>query len=72
MKSSDDGREMSFRVSLDNCQGFSILDWGGRVGSSFQQPGTVNENVLESDFVPLCNSTTRCRSSTDLRLLEGM
>ncbi len=24
------------------------------VGSSFHQPGTVNENVLESDFVPLC------------------
>ncbi len=23
------------------------------MGSSFYQPGTVNENVLESDFVPL-------------------
>ncbi len=43
-----------------------------RVGSSIHQPGTVNENVLESDFVPLCDGTTRHRSLTDLRLLEGM
>ncbi len=59
--------EMSFRVSLDNCQGFSIPDEGGKF-----IPGTVNENVLESDFEPLCDGTTRRRSPADLRLLEGM
>ncbi len=32
----------------------------------------VNENVLESDFEPLCDGTTRRRSLADLRLLEGM
>ncbi len=42
------------------------------VGNSFHQPGTVNENVLESDFVPLCDGTMRRRSLADLRLLEGM
>ncbi len=31
----------------------------------------VNENVLESDFEPLCDGTTRRRSLADLRLLEG-
>ncbi len=46
--------EMSFQVSLENCQGFRM-----RVGSSFHQPGTVNENVLECDFVPLCDGATR-------------
>ncbi len=39
--------EMSCQVSLENCQGFSIPDGGGRW---FHQPGTVNENVLESDL----------------------
>uniref|UniRef100_A0A672LWW3 Sodium channel protein type 2 subunit alpha-like n=1 Tax=Sinocyclocheilus grahami TaxID=75366 RepID=A0A672LWW3_SINGR len=29
-------------------------------------------NVLESDFEPLCDGTTRRRSLADLRLLEGM
>ncbi len=61
--------EMSFQVSLENCLGFSILDG---VGSSFHQPGTVKENVLESDFVPLCDGTTRRCSHADIRLLEGM
>ncbi len=42
------------------------------VGRSFQRPGTVNENVLESDFESLCDGTTRRRSLADLRLLEGM
>ncbi len=42
------------------------------VGRSFHQPGIVNENVLESDFEPLCDGTTRRRSLADLRLLEGM
>ncbi len=42
------------------------------VGRLFHQPGMVNENVLESDFEPLCDGTTRRRSLADLRLLEGM
>ncbi len=42
------------------------------VGRPFHQPGMVNENVLESDFEPLCDGTTRRRSQADLRLLEGM
>ncbi len=42
------------------------------VGRSFQQPGMVNKNVLESDFEPLCDGTTRRRSLADIRLLEGM
>ncbi len=42
------------------------------MGSSFHQPATVNENFLESDFVPLCDGNTRRRSLADLRLLEGM
>ncbi len=42
------------------------------VGRSFHQSGTVKENVLESDFEPLCDGTTRRRSLADLRLLEGM
>ncbi len=42
------------------------------MGRSFHQPGTGNENVLESDFEPLCNGTMRRRSLADLRLLEGM
>ncbi len=32
------------------------------VGRSFHQPGMVNENVLESDFEPLCDGTMRRRS----------
>ncbi len=49
-----------------------VRDSAFRMGSSFHQPGTVKENVMESDFVPLCNGTTRRRSLADLRLLEGM
>ncbi len=61
--------EMSFQVSLGDCQGSSSLRG---VGISFHQPGTVNEYILGSDFVPLCDGTTRRRSLADLRLLEGM
>ncbi len=61
--------DMSFQVSLENCQGFSILDEGGK----FIPPvRTVNENVLNSDFEPLCDGTTRRCSQISLRLLEGM
>ncbi len=42
------------------------------MGRSFHQPGTVKENVLESDFEPLCDGTTRRLSLADLRLLEGI
>ncbi len=62
--------EISFQLSLENCQGFQYSRMG--VGSSFHQPGTVTENVLESDFVPLCDDTTRRLSPADLRLLEDM
>ncbi len=58
---------MSFQMSLETGQGLWM-----RVGSSFHQPGKVNENILESDFVPLYDGTTRRRSLADLRLLEGM
>ncbi len=42
------------------------------VGLSFHQPGTVKENVLEIDFEPLCDGTTRRRSLAGVRLLEGL
>ncbi len=42
------------------------------MGRSFHQPGTVNENVLESDFESICDGTMRRRSLADLRLLEGI
>ncbi len=41
------------------------------MGRSFHRPGTVNENVLESDFEPLCDGTTRRRSLADLRLTQN-
>ncbi len=62
MKSSDDGRdEFRCRLKIVRYSSFRM-----RVGSSFHQPGTVNENVLESDFEPLCDDTTRRRSLADL------
>ncbi len=42
------------------------------MGRSLHRPGTVKENVLESDFEPLCDGTTRRLSLEDLRLPEGM
>ncbi len=42
------------------------------MGRSFYQPGMVKENVLESDFEPLCDGTMRRRSLVDLRILEGL
>ncbi len=44
--------------------------WGGW-GSFIPPARNVNENVLESDFVPLSDGTTRRRSLADLRLREG-
>ncbi len=41
-------------------------------GKSFHQPRMVNKNVMESDFVSLCDGTTKRHSLVYLRLLEGM
>ncbi len=68
MKSNSVERD-EFSAVAENCQ-WSAFRIG--VGRSFHQPGTVNENVLESDFVPLYDGTTRRRLLVDLRLLEGM
>ncbi len=71
MKSHGDERD-EFQLSLvrdaENCKKSAF--WIG-VGRSLHQPRTVNENVLESDFVPLCDGSMRRRSLADLRLLEG-
>ncbi len=40
----------------------STLRWTAMLERSFHQQGTVNENVLESDFIPLCDSTTMLKS----------
>ncbi len=50
MKSSDDGRDEFSGVDIKIVRDpvFRMA-----VRSSFHQSGTVNENVLESDFVPL-------------------
>ncbi len=66
-KSSEDGREKFFKCRLK-----IVRDSAFRigVGSSFHQPGTVNENDLERDFMPLCDGTISRHSLTDLRLLE--
>ncbi len=42
------------------------------LGRSFHQMGTVNENVSESDFVPLWDGTVMCRSLAEHKLLEGI
>ncbi len=60
---------MSFQLLLEDDRDPAF--WIG-VGRLFHHPGMVNENVLESDFEPLCDGTTRRRSLADLRLLEGM
>ncbi len=62
-------KEMSFQCCL-NFDRDPAFQMG--VGRSFHRSGTVKENVLESDFEPLCDGTTRRRSLADLRLLEGM
>ncbi len=66
MKSSDDGRDEFSGVALKILRDSAFRM---RVGSSFHQPGTVKEYVLESD---ICDGSTRRRSLADLRLLEGM
>ncbi len=39
---------------------------------SFHQMGTVNENVRESDFVPLWDGTVIRCSLAERKLLEGI
>ncbi len=41
------------------------------IGRSFQQLGTVQEKVRESDLVPLWDGTTRCCSLAKHKLMEG-
>ncbi len=41
------------------------------LGRSFQQVGTVNEKVCESDFVPLWDGTIIHRWLAERKLLEG-
>ncbi len=69
MKSS---KEMSFQLLLEDWQGSSIPDGGGGGGDHSTGQELVKENVLESDYEPLCDGTTRRRSLADLRLLEGV
>ncbi len=45
---------------------------GIELGSSFQQMGTVNVKVPESDFVPLWDGTVMRRSLAQRKLLEGI
>ncbi len=42
------------------------------LGRSFHQMGTVNENVSESDFVPLWDGTIMRHSLAERKLLEGI
>ncbi len=51
---------MTEEISVFSCRLKMVRDSAFRmgVGSSFHQPGTVNENILESGFVPLCDGTT--------------
>ncbi len=38
------------------------------LGRSFHQMGTVNEKIIESDFVPLWDGTIMCRSLAERKL----
>ncbi len=42
------------------------------LGRSFHQMGTVNEKVIESDFVLLWDGTVMRRSLAERKLLEGI
>ncbi len=61
--------KMSFQLFLEYCQGFA--SWMG-LERSFHKQGAMKEKVLERDFVPLCDGTTRRRSFTDRRISDGM
>ncbi len=49
--------------------GIRILDG---LEISFHEQGAVKEKVLERDFVPLYDGTTRRHSFTDCRIWDGM
>ncbi len=61
-KSRDDGRD-EFSVAAWRLTVIQRYGWGG---GSFQQPGNSEWNVLERDFVPLCDGTTRRRSKMNV------
>ncbi len=67
MKSRENGREDFSGVAWKMSE-IQFSGWGGKI---IPPARNVNENILESDFVPLCDGTTRCRSLADLRLLEA-
>ncbi len=62
LSNSDERRVFSCRLKIVRDPAFRI-----GVGRSFHQPGTVNENVLESNFEPVCGGTMRRRSYTPIR-----
>ncbi len=45
---------------------------GIELGRSFHQIGTVNENVCESDFVPIWDGTVMRHSLAERKLLGGI
>ncbi len=58
---------MRFQLLLEGLQESSLPNGGGKIIPAAKN---VNENVLESDFKPLCDATTRRCPLADLRLLE--
>ncbi len=74
----DTFRIESARVRVSNKDGRNVFLEDGKdsaawiaLGRSFHQMGTVNEKVLESDFVPLWDGTVMRRSLAEHKLLEG-
>ncbi len=67
--------QSSFKIvksrDKDNKRTEKVKAYNLELGMQFHQQGMVKENVLESDFEPLCKGMNR-RSFTDRRLLEGM
>ncbi len=57
--------EMCFlKMGKDSAAGLDIC-------RSFHQMGTINENVCESDFVPLWDGTVKRRSLAERKPQEG-
>ncbi len=67
IKSQVASKETSLQLLLEGLQESSLPDGGGKIIPAAKN---VNENVLESDFKPLCEVTTRRCSLSDPRLLE--
>ncbi len=62
------------QIKMEDMCFYSFLeDSAARIelGRSFDQMGTVNEKVSESDFVPLWDGTIKRRSLAECKLLEG-